>query len=77
MPRIEIRNNFTAIQTQDTLGRTPDRTQKLRSWPSSEAYNPNRIGRDCIGNLSQVRDAGEIVHVRKELVRNLLPAKII
>jgi hypothetical protein len=27
------------------------------------------------GNLSQVRDAGEIIHVRKELVRYVLPAK--
>lgn len=49
MPRKEIRNNSTAIQTQDIPGRTPDRTQELRSWPSTEAYNPNRIGRDCGG----------------------------
>jgi hypothetical protein len=35
------------IQTQDSGGRTPDRTQKLRGWPSSKTYNPNRVGRDC------------------------------
>jgi hypothetical protein len=29
------------------------------------------------GKLSQVSDAGEILHIRKELVRNLLPAKIL
>ena len=49
MRRKEVRNNSTPIQTQNIPGRTPDRTQKLRSWPSTEAYNANRMGRDCRG----------------------------
>ena len=49
MPLQRIRNNSTVIQTQDTPGRAPDRTQKRRSWPSTEAYNTNRVGRDCRG----------------------------
>lgn len=49
MPRKEIQNNSTVIQTQDIPGRTPDRTQKLRSWPSTQPYNSNQIGRDCGG----------------------------
>jgi hypothetical protein len=43
----DLRSGYEVIQTRNSSGRSPDRTQNLFCWLRNQTYNPNRMGRDC------------------------------